>query len=216
MRILTSALALCLTFVANLSAEINGGYTPQWLSHKSLIVCVATPLSIKEIKGPGEVFFTLVRFRADRTIKGHLIEGDIFSLFDYAYNESDKMNFAEAVTEKRPVIVYAAVAKNHFKATNGKLIFTVHHSQRSAYYVDDPVTNLFTTDFLRVTDTKQLIKLTETQVAKERDLRSGYWRGSIKERRLNVPWRTEAHGKLFAGSSCYLLSLGYEQPQVQE
>jgi hypothetical protein len=56
-----------------------------------------------------------------------------------------------------------------------------------------------------------LLKRTKAQVEQEADLKHIYWNGTIVKKSLEVPFETEAHRYLYAGSSCYLWAPEYRE-----
>ena len=75
-------LLFCLLVPISAHAEINTGYTAEWLSHQSSLIAKATPIGVETVKGPGAVWFTKSRFRLDEVVKGPQSEGDTVTIYD--------------------------------------------------------------------------------------------------------------------------------------
>ena len=185
-------------------AEINFGFTAEWLSHESAIIAEATPVEVENIKGPGDVWITKVRFRFDKVIKGSNSNGDLVTIYDFAYNEKDKLSLSEAKTNNKQLLIFVSIADHTFNEIDGKYIFTETHQFKSAFYKDREVSNIYTQEFKRIKVFEELIKIVETQVNYEADLYRRYWEGTIEKKSLNIPGDCEAFKSLYAGSACCL------------
>jgi len=195
------------------SAEINFGYTVEWLSHESTVVALATPVKVENIKGPGDVWFTKTRFRLDDVIKGAESKGDTITIYDFSYKNSDLLALDKARKESKQLLVFATVAEHMFKQIDGKYVFTQVHQFKSAYYADQPVAKLYTPDFRLLTKFDDLLKRTKKQVTHEATLLRQYWKGTIVKKSLDVPGDSEAYRHLWAGSACFLWVPEYKKEE---
>ncbi|MHC4062297.1 MAG: hypothetical protein ACYSR6_11950 [Planctomycetota bacterium] len=210
-------LCLFLCFLAPVCAyaEVNTGYTVEWLSHQSSLIAEATPVRVENIKGPGDVWFTKTRFRLDKVIKGPQSDGDSVTIYDFSYNKSDVLAMAEAKKNEKPLLVFANVAEHLFKQIDGKYVLTQTQQFKSAYYADKAIANLFTPKFKLVTSFEELLKRARTQVEHEAGLKRRYWKGTIERKSLEARLGTEAQRHLYAGSSCYLWVPHYNEEQEE-
>jgi hypothetical protein len=207
------ALFLLISVAAALpaSAEIAVGYTAEWIAHQSRLVALATPLDVENIKGPGQVWFTRVRFRLDDVVKGPESKGDAVTIYDFSYKESDTLALDKARKESKQILVFAKVAEDMFEEIEGKYTFTGVRQFKSAYYPDRVVSKVFTPEFRLLTNFDELLKRTRAQVAHESDLIRRHWKGNIGRKSLEVPFDSEAHRYLYAGSLCYLWVPEYKE-----
>ena len=196
-------------------AEINVGMTAEWLSHKSELVALATPLKVENIKGPGDVWFTKTQFRLDEVIKGPQTDGDTATVFDYSYNTNDVLGLAVAVKTKKTLLILCNVAEHRFKEIDGRYIFTETHMFKSAYFQGEQVKALYTPDFKHPSGFSDLLKRVRSQVTHERRLFQRYWGGTVEKQSVEVPFDSEIHRSLYAGSSCYLLVPKYKQKKTE-
>ena len=206
-------LYIFLGFLAAISthAEINAGYTAEWLSHQSSLIANATPIDVENIKGPGEVWFTRARFRLNEVIKGPLSKDDNVTIFDFSYNKFDVLGLNEAQKTKKELLLFATIAEQMFRQIDGKYVLTETRHFKSAYYLDKSIEKLFTPEFNCITTFDELLKRTRIQTKQEASLKQRYWKGSISRKSLEVPFDTEAHRDLYAGSSCYLWLPAYKK-----
>jgi len=203
MRVVACLLSLFLISLP-IRAENVTGYTAEWLSHQSGLIALAVPTQVEKIKGPGEVWFTKTRFRLDDVLKGPESNGDTVTVYDYSNKTADLLSLSQAMKDGRKMLLFCEIADNRFREINGKYGFTEAHQFKSAYYVDQPVTELFTPDFSVLSDFEQLLQRTRAQIAKEVSLTNRNWRGVIKKKSVEVPPDSEAHRHLYAGSACFL------------
>jgi hypothetical protein len=204
-------LSICLAVAAPAKAEIIVGYTAEWLSHESSLVATARPVEVENIKGPGDVWFTKTRFMLDEVIKGPQSEGDSITIFDFSHKKADVLGLDKARDESRQLLVFAIIAEHSFESIDGKYILARTRRFKSAYYTDQPVTGLFTTDFKLLTKFDELLDRARKQTACEADLKRQYWTGAIEKNSLEVPFDTEAYYHLYAGSGCYLWVPEYKE-----
>ena len=196
-------------------AEINVGMTAEWLSHESELVALATPIEVENIKGPGDVWFTKTRFRLDEVLKGPQTAGDTATVFDYSYNTNDVLRLADALKAKKSLLILCDVAEHRFKEIDGRYIFTETHMFKSAYFQGEPVKALYTPDFKHLSGFDDLLKRVRSQVAHESDLYHRYWGGTVEKQSVEVPFDSEIHRSLYAGSACYLLMPEYKEKKTE-
>jgi hypothetical protein len=110
------------------------------------------------------------------------------------------------------LLVFCTVAEDMFKEINGKFVFTELHTFKSAYYVDKPVAKLYTPEFKLLITYSELHKRTRAQIAQEIDFHLRHREGVIDKQWIEVPWASEAHTHLNAGSTCYLWLPEYKEP----
>jgi len=206
---------ICLMAALPADAEIAVGFTAEWIAHESALVAMATPVEVENIKSPGEVWFTKTRFRLDEVIKGPASNGDAVTIYDFSYKKSDLLSLDKARKESKQLLVYATIAEHMFKEIDGKYVFTQVHQFKSAYYTAQPVSQLFTLDFQLLSKFKELLERTRKQVKHEADLKRRYWKGRIEKKSLEVPFDSEAHRHLYAGSACYLWVPKYKEEKKQ-
>lgn len=210
MRTFASA-CVWLLIAGPLYAEIGVGYTAEWISHESYLIALGTPVDVENFRGSGDLYFTKARFRLDEVIKGPLTNGDSATVYDFSFKEADSLSLGNAKKESRQLLIFCRVAEHMYKEIDGKYIFCEVFAFKSAYYVNENVTKLFTPDFRLLTRFDELVERTRRQVSYEADLIRRYWKGRIEKKWLEVPFDSEAHGHLFAGSTCYLWVPGYEE-----
>jgi hypothetical protein len=192
-------------------AEINIGYTAEWLSHNSCLIAKATPVEFEKVKGEGVVWFTKIRFRLDEVIKGPQSTGDTVTIYDFNDNRTDAFAFGDAQKNNKQLLVFASIAEHMFNQIDGKYVFTENHVFKSAYYPSKPVTQLFTPEFKLLTDFNDLLKRTSEQIEHESGLKDRYWKGKIEKKSIEVPFDSEAHRHLYLGSTCYLWVPEYKE-----
>jgi len=195
-------------------AEINFGYTAEWLSHESAVIALATPLKVENTKGPGDVWFTKTQFQLIDVIKGPQSNGDTITIYDFSYKTSDALSLDKAKKESKQLLVFARVAEHMLKQIDGKYVFTQVQQFKSAYYTDQPVTKLYTPDFGLLTTFNDLLKRTKEQATHEATLLRQYWKGTIVKKSLDVPGDSEAYRDLWAGSACFLWVPEYKKEQT--
>jgi len=204
-------LVFCLLAALPAHSEIAVGYTAEWIAHQSTLVALATPLEVENIKGSGEVWFTKTRFRLDDVLKGPESKDDTVTVYDFSYKKMDVLFLDNAKKESKQLLIFATVAEHSFKEIDGKYVFTQVHQFKSAYYINQPVSRLFTPEFKLLTEFGELLKRTSEQSAHEADLIRRYWKGKIQKKSLEVPCGSEAYRHLYAGSVCYLLVPDYRE-----
>ena len=111
---------------------------------------------------------------------------------------------AKAHKDKKQLLIFATVAQRLFKEINGKYVLTQTPQFKSTYYPNEAVTKLFTPDFKLVSTYENLLKRARVQAKYEAALKQKYWSGTIVKKVLEVPYESEAHHHLYAGSVCYL------------
>ena len=191
------------------SAEINAGYSAEWLAHSSKIVALAVVLDAEVIKGPGEVSFVKARFKIEEPLKGGFTAGDTMTVYDWSF-EPDPLKLVDAAQRKRHMLIFCSISEHNFREIDGKFIFTEQHSFKSAYYMDAPVHALYSADFRRVSRFENLLERTRAQVRRDNELQNSYWKGSVVKKELDVPPDTEAWDDLYSGSVCYVYVPDYQ------
>lgn len=209
-------LLVCLLATGFAQAEIRGGHTAESISHDSSLIALVTPVEVKNIKGPGEVWFTKTLFKLDEVIKGPVSTGDSITIYDYSYKQADKLGLEKAQKQKKQLLLFAHVVKNSFASIKGKYILTVAHGSKSAYYMDKDVRDLFTPEFGVLTSAKDLLKRTREQVAAEVRFLNIYPFGKVARKQVEVPNGSKAYKRLYGGSSCFLYLPGYEKPKAHD
>ena len=184
-------------------AEINAGYSAEWLAHAAQIVALATPVAAEVIKGPGQVSFIKTRFQIDDPLKGPLTSGDTMTVYDWSF-DSDPLKLVQASARKRRMLIFCSISEHNFPEIDGKIIFTEQHSFKSAYFADEPIRAVYTPDFRRIVRVAELVERTRAQVHHERGLLAQYWKGTVEKKSLEIPHDTEASQDLEMGSTCYL------------
>lgn len=202
---------LCLVVSSVAYAEINVGFTVEWLSHQSSLIAKATPINVEDVKGTGDVRFTKTRFRLDEVIKGPQSAGDTVTIYDFSYNKTDVLGLFKAKQYERQLLVFATVAQHLFKQIDTKYVLTVTRKFKSAYFPAHAIKKLFTPNFTCVLTFDELLKRTKVQVEHEANLKHRYWKGTIVKKSLEVPVDAEAHRYLYAGSTCYLWLPEYKE-----
>ncbi|MHC4780998.1 MAG: hypothetical protein ACYTFG_20690 [Planctomycetota bacterium] len=192
-------------------AEVNVGYTAEWLAHKSSLIAVAVPVKVENVKGPGQVWFTRTRFRLEEVVKGAPCAGDTITVHDISTGKKDVLSLEAAARKKTPFLVFAAVTWHTLKAIEGKYAFTETHVFKSAFREGKPVENIYTPDFKILPSYERLLDRARKQVERENMLIRNYWKGTIEKRHVEVPHESEAFGKLYSGSSCFLLMPEYKE-----
>jgi hypothetical protein len=213
MKTMTLSFVAIMGFGAVAVADINVGLTAEWLAHQSAVIAIAVPEEVENVKGPGQVWFTKTRFALNDVIKGPQSAGDKITVYDFSYNTNDVLRLAEAVKTKKALLVFCAVAEHLFKEIDGRYVFTEAHIFKSAYYQDAPVTKLYTPEFCFLTDFADLQKRVRSQATYEADLVRRYWRGNVLKGSKEVPFDSEFHRSLYAGSTCYLWVPEYKEAQ---
>ena len=215
MKTITISVLLTLSLATVVKAEIAIGFTAEWLSHESALVALAIPVDVQSVQGPGDVWFTQCRYRLVDVIKGPQSVGDTVTIFDVSHNNADLLSLGNAQKENRKMLVFATVAEHMFKEIDGKYVLTCVHGSKSAYSIDEPVDKLYTPEFGSLVKFDDLLSRTRKQVEHESDLKRRYWSGNIGKRSLEVPFESEAHQQLYAGSSCYLWVPEYIAPNTE-
>ncbi len=193
-------------------AEIMYGYTTEWLAHQSDLIALATPVEIESDGGTGSSWFIKTRFRLDEIIKGPQSDGDIVTIYDLSPSYAAPFPFSDAMKNKSRILIFAKISEQMYHKIDGKYDLSERSMFRSVYYPDKPVTKLFTPDFKLLTDFNDLLKRTKAQVAYENDLKDKYSKGMIAKISAEVPFDSEAHKYLYAGSSCFLWIPQYIEP----
>lgn len=209
-------LLVCLLATGFAQAEIMHGHTAESISHQSSLIALATPVEVKNVKGPGEVWFTKTRFKLDDVIKGPVSTGDSVTIYDYSYKQADKLGLAKAQKQKKQLLVFAHVVTNNFASIRGKYVLTVVVGSKSAYYMDKDVLRLFTPEFGVLTSAKKLLKRTREQVAAEVRFLNAYPTGKVAIKQVEVPMGSQAHKRLYGRSSCFLYLPRYDKPKARD
>lgn len=186
-----------------LRAEITADYTVEWLAHEAEIIAFATPISETYEKGPGQVWFTKMEFKIEKLIKGKEYKEETITLYSYGYNEDEKYLTAEKATE--PHLIFVSVAKNKFGSINGKFVLTHTHMYKSLFSASTPIQKLYTPEFHRLTDFTELAQRTLKQVQKEQAFLAKHPKAEVAEGHVEIPWDSELHQELWAGSISYLI-----------
>ena len=218
-RIKTIILSLILTLplVAVVKAEERSGFTAEWLSHESALVALAIPVDmLPVVQGPRGVWFTRCRYKLVDVIKGPQSVGDTVTVFDVSSDKAHPLSLGKAQKESRKLLLFASVAEHIHKDIDGKYALTRNHESRSAYFVGEPVEELYTPKFELLVKFDDLLNRTRKQVEYESDLKRRYWSGEIRRKSLEVPVLSEAHRQLFAGSGCCLLVPEYVEPNKEK
>jgi len=190
-------------------AEINAGYSAEWLTHVAQIVALATVMDAEIIKGPGEVSFVKARFEIEEPLKGGFSRGDIMTVHDWSF-ENDPLKLVAASKRKRRMLIFCSISEHNFREIDGKFVFAEQHDFKSAYFVDEPVAGLYTADFRKVSGFDDLLQRTRAQVRKDQDLLNSYWKGTVERKSLDIPPDTEAFKDLYLGSVCYIYVPDYK------
>jgi hypothetical protein len=204
-----------LSFASAVLADINIGHSAEWLSHQSTVIGIAIPEEVGNVKGPGQVWFTRVRFVMNDVIKGPVTAGDKITVYDFSYNTNDVLNLAEASKAKTPLLLFCTVGKDLFHEIDGRYVLTETHQFKSAYYQGVSVSKLYTPDFHFVADFADLLKRTRAQVDREKDHRIRHLMGTVERGELEVPFESKIHRSLYAGSSCYIWVPVYKENRTE-
>jgi hypothetical protein len=202
MRPAVFVLGLCLC--TSLRAENAVGYTAEWLAQQSELIAIGTPGDVENIQGPGDVWFTKVRFQLSEVVKGNVSAGDQVTVFDYAHKEQDRREFAQAKRAKKSLLLFATTSEHLFREIDGKYVLTVSQEFKSAYPSDQPVARLYTPEFKLLTRYDELLQRARKQSRQEEIRQHEYWKGRIVRKALEVPPDAEIYPLLDAGSAVHL------------
>jgi hypothetical protein len=195
-------------------ARTNVGYTAEWLTQESDLVVTAMPLEVRTAKGPGQVWFTQVRFKLDQVVKGPAASGDTLTIYDFSYDEADPLDMEGAIKRGRSVAVFAVVAKNKFPEVDGKYVpFAVTRKERSRsiFLLDEPVEGVYSPEFQRLTKIDELMKRAGEQVSRAKDFLRQYPGGRVERDTKEAPMNSPASTDLYGGSAVYLLVPAYRE-----
>lgn len=191
-------------------AEVRVGQTAEWLAHTSDLIAKATPLEVRTTKGPGQVWFTQVRFRLDEVLKGPPTAGDVLTVYDYSMDRGDPLDLASASKKARPLLLFAVVAKNRHREIEGKFVLTLQDVPRSEFFLDQAVKELYTPDSQRLTTSDELLSRVRDQVQREKEFYRMYRRGGVEKELRESPWDSPAYQDLRSGSSVYVVVPVYQ------
>jgi hypothetical protein len=211
MRALLVTLIVLLTAADRARGEIVVAPTAEWLAHTADLVATATPLEVRNMKGPGDVWFTHVRYRLDRVLKGAASDGDAVTVAAFAYGKADPADLAGAVKDRRAVLLFAAVARDQFPEIDGKFAAIRQDGVGAAYSLDRPVERIFSPEFQPVLKAEELVERARAQVAREREFLRAHPRGTVERESRDVPSGTPAYARLYGGSAVYLWVPAYRE-----
>ena len=212
----TTTLALLLLAGTTARAEIRVGFTAEWLAHASDLIATATPLEVRTTKGPGDVWFTQVRYRLDRVVKGPATPGDALTVYDYSYGAADPLDLAAAVAARRQVLVFAGVGKDLFPEVDGKFVVTGQAAPRTVFYLDRPVAGVYTPEARRVTRADEVTDRAAEQVRRERAFRRQFPQGRVGTEWVAVPDESDAMRDLYARSAVYVWQPAYRKAATEQ
>jgi hypothetical protein len=201
-HLLITLVLLQLPVVAH--AEVMVGQSAEWLAHSSDLIAKATPLEVRTTRGPGQVWFTEVRYRLDEVLKGPASDGDVLTVYDYSMDRADPLDLDGASTKVRLLLLFAAVSKDRHREIEGKFVVTVQDSPRSVFFLDQAVKKIYTPDSQRVTTIEDLVSRVRAQVAQEEEFRRMYPNGRIERESKESPWDSPALRDLYSGSSVFV------------
>jgi hypothetical protein len=188
-------------------AEIAVGQTAEWLAHTSDLIAKATPLEVR-VQSTGRIRFTQVRYRLDEVLKGPATAGDLLAVFDYSFGMADPQDLTAASKKKRSLLLFAAVSKNRYREIEGKCVLT-GQNPRSAFFLDQPVQDLYTPDFQRLSEIDDLTSRVRAQVAREEEFHRVYPGGTVKREQRESPPDSPAYKVLYSGSKVYVFVPAY-------
>jgi hypothetical protein len=193
-------------------AEIMIGYTAEWMSHSSAIIAEAIPVKVDIEKGPGDVQFTKIRFRLEEVLKGPPSKGDTITVFDYDYKKADTLDMKTAVTKSKKLLIFVSIEKNMFPQIRGKYVFTPTHGLfKPAFYADQTVEHLFTSDGKLLVGFDDLLKRTHAQVKAEMQFQNSYPHGRVVRKSVGLRMDSAAHKKLYSGSAVFVWVPDYQK-----
>lgn len=201
MRAIAAAAFLVMSLASAVRAEINHGFTVEWLTHDSFLVALATPIEAQTADRT-----TKYRFRLDDVIKGPHCVGDTVTIFTLSVRELDAHSLVEALKAGTQMLVFAKVAEYVYNVPSeidGKYYFAQQICS-SAYFSNVLVKDLYTPDFHIVSKFEDLVYRSKAQATKWERLKRRYRQVEVRKQLLEVPFDSEAYKQLFAGSTCFL------------
>ncbi len=209
--LLILAFALALLPASAGRAEIAVGPTVEWLAHAADLIAVATPERVEDVKGPGEVWFSKVRYRLTRVVKGPAEAGDTITIYDFSYKVSDPFGLADAKAKGRAALIFAAIAKDHFPEIDGKYVVARFEHCHALFFLDAPVAEVYTSDFELVATAADVLGRAGKQVAAERQFLKQFPSGRVFLEDREVPFGSPAFRRLNHGSTVYIRLPAYRK-----
>ncbi len=205
-----ATITIILFFIIRVSlyAEITADYSIEWLSHKSSIIILATPMSESFEKGPGDVWFTKTEFKICEILKSSGFKDRTITIYSYAYKQNEKSLLSEKY--KGSYLLFVCKGENLFKEINGKIVLTENNIFKSVYYPGKEIKKLFTPEFKRLNTFSELLSRTQEQVGTEKSFIRENKNGIIEEKRIEIPYNSEIHKEVWLGSISYLIIPSYK------
>lgn len=192
-------------------ARILTGYTPEWISHDADLIVEASVVSGSVTFYAGDTFFTRVRVRVSKVIKGPVSDEDEVTI--WAYREKDPMGLSKPENVGRRLLIFAKVAENTFPELDGRYVFLSHRfGQLEAYDLGAPVKFMYNEDGSRISDFATLAERVQKQVSKEYELRRAFWKGTIEMKKIEAPHLSDASRDLPGLSGTIIIAPDYKEP----
>jgi hypothetical protein len=202
--------ALCLLGAVSAHARINCGFTPEWMAHDADLIIECIPLSVRVDFYAGDTWFTKVKLRVTRLVKGPVTVNDEITVWDF--HDKDPMSIEKAIAPKRTLLIFAKGAKNTFREIDGRYIFVHYDSKQISFYADQKLDKVYSEDCSRIEDYRMVLSRATAQVAKEDELRRNNWEGTIFRKDIEADSGTHAFSDLFGGSDVFVIVPDYKEP----
>jgi hypothetical protein len=200
----------CLLSAASVHARLQTGYTPEWMAHDADLIVEGVPLSVRVDYYTGDTWFTKVKLRVTRLVKGPVTVDDEITVWDS--HGKDPMGIEKAIEPKRTILIFAKIAENRFREMDGRYTF-VHYSWKQAtFFADQKLENVYSEDCSRIEDYGTLVSRAAAQVAKDYELKRNYWKGTVAMKQIEAPSLSHAFRDLFAGSAVFVIVPEYKEP----
>ncbi|MES2923527.1 MAG: hypothetical protein V4819_18370 [Verrucomicrobiota bacterium] len=210
-RALTICITIfCLLGAVSAQARVNIGYTPEWMAHDADLIIEGVPLSVRVDFYSGDVWFTKVKLRVTRIVKGPLTVDDEITIWDH--EGKDLMGIEKAIGPKRTLLIFAKIAKNTFPEMDGRYTFVHYPSKQATFFTDQKLEKVYAEDCSRIEDYGNLLSRAGAQVTKEYELGRRFWKGTIVMKKIEAPTSSHAFDDLYGGSAVFVPVPEYKEP----
>ncbi|CAN5351901.1 MAG: hypothetical protein ACR2GW_12160 [Pyrinomonadaceae bacterium] len=207
-------LLTCSPLVTNSYAEIIVGNSLEWLTVSSKVVAVGRITHVEKSKGEGSVVYETYVFEPSEIIKGSKQKSISFTVRTF----STEPVFGSLIDNTNEIVVFLSPYKERDgeKFLRGKLIPTSTSFPLSIINLNNPSKYVIDLNFRVLNNKEDILKVCRQTEKTQTEYVEQHPSFPIKGFYLEVPFDTEAHESLFAGSSCYLLVPNFMSAKSKE
>jgi hypothetical protein len=176
----------------------------EWLACVSKVVAVGNLTEVRESKGPGEVIYEDCTLRVTELLKSAGQQAEV----TFTYRRFNRLpSLSEWMGDGTQFLVFLSGAKDDGleQRLSGALVPTSMSFPLSVVNLSSPGKYLFTMKFDVLDEGSEVLRAVRDGVRALNNYQLDEKDKHVEEVRVEVPFGSEAHIALYAGSACYLV-----------